>query len=294
MGNVARVTRKNGQAPRCQGARERKTRACGCQTVQGAAAMPDARTRSVESITKAKLELDRALAELDTIRTFDPTLVSVVAHAMSNYITVTTATVEMLQISLRDYTDSDVPIWLEGIAHAANLMQHSIGRLVAVSPPRDFPLKLDYVNVVLLMQRACDYYRRRAEPHHVRILIDTSGTIPLVWADRVALAVIAANLLSNAVHASPPDSTIRVSVVREQGRVIVAIRDAGPGLSKEEQARVLQRPLPADTRPAATPESGYGLAVAREFIHRLEGDLWCQSEPGQGATFLFSLPALDE
>jgi hypothetical protein len=84
MGKVARVPRKNGQAPRCQSGRVRKTPACGCQTVQGAATMPDARTRSAESITKAKLELDRALAELDTIRTFDPTLVSAVAHAMSN------------------------------------------------------------------------------------------------------------------------------------------------------------------------------------------------------------------
>ncbi len=143
-------------------------------------------------------------------------------------------------------------------------------------------MKLDYVNIVLLMQRACDYYRRRAEPHHVRILVDTSGTIPLVWADRVALAVIAANLLSNAVHASPPDSTIRVSVVPEQGRVIVAIRDAGPGLSKEEQARLLQRPLPADTRPATTPESGYGLAVAREFIHRLDGRFVVSERAGAG------------
>ncbi len=98
--------------------------------------MPDARTRSVESITKAKLELDRALAELDTIRTFDPTLVSVVAHAMSNYITVTTATVEMLQISLRDYADSDVPIWLEGIAHAAEshaALDRPPGRRVAAA-----------------------------------------------------------------------------------------------------------------------------------------------------------------
>ncbi len=60
--------------------------------------MADAKTRTSESIAKARLELDRALAELDTIRVLDPTLVSVVAHAMSNYITVTTATVEMLQM----------------------------------------------------------------------------------------------------------------------------------------------------------------------------------------------------
>lgn len=256
--------------------------------------MADAKARTAESITKARLELDRALAELDTIRVLDPALVSVVAHAMSNYITVTTATVEMLQMSLRDYPDADVPIWLEGIAHAANLMQHSVGRLVAVSPLRDFPLKLDYVNILLLMQRACDYHRRRAEGRHVRIFVESAGRVPLVWADRVALAVIADNLLSNAVHASPADETIHVRVVKEPERVVVAIRDAGPGLTADEQMRLFQQPLPSDTVPPTTPGSGYGVAVAREFAQRLEGELWCESRRGHGATFFFSLPALDD
>ncbi len=263
--------------------------------------MPDARTRTVESITKARLELDRALSELDVMRTLDPGLVSVVAHAMSNYVTVTTATVEMLQLALRDHPDSDVPIWLEGLAHAANLMQHSISRLVTISPPRDFPLKRDSVNIVVLMQRACDYHRRRGGPHHVRILVDTEGTIPLVWGDRVALAVIASNLLTNAVHVSPPGSTIHVTLTHEPGRVVVAIRDAGPGIAKDDQVRTFPGPrretLSRSVRETAPPSmtgEGYGVAVAREFVRRLDGELWCESEPGHGAVFLFSLPVLED
>jgi hypothetical protein len=59
----------------------------------------------------------------------------------------------MLQISLRDYADSTCRSGWKGSrtprSHAA-----PIGRLVAASPPRDFPLKPDYVNIVLWMQRA--------------------------------------------------------------------------------------------------------------------------------------------
>lgn len=262
--------------------------------------MADAKTRTAESITKARIELDRALAELDALRTFDPALLGVVAHAMSNYITVTTATVEMLQISLRDYPDADVPIWLEGIAHAANLMQHSIGRLVAVGAPRDFPLKLDFVNVTLLIQRACDYHRRRAEPRGVRIVIDVDGPIPLIWADRVALAVVADNFLSNAVQVSPIATTVDVRIAHEPGHIVCRIHDQGTGLTQEEQARLFGRPLPSQIAPPAasgsgsTSGSGYGVAIAREFIHRLGGDVWCESEKGLGATFAFRLPASDD
>src|SRR5512144_2358765 len=120
----------------------------------------DAKARAAASIEQAKSELDRALAEIDMMQTFNPMLIGLVAHSLSNYISVTSATVEMLQLSLRDNADPDVPIWLEGIGHTADLMQHSVSRLVSLSAPRDFPLKLDRVNVPVLLERACDYYRR--------------------------------------------------------------------------------------------------------------------------------------
>src|SRR5215470_5631347 len=101
----------------------------------------DARSRVSTSIAQARDQLDKALADIEMIQTVNPALVGLIAHALSNYITVTAATVEMLQLTLRDYQDPDVPIWLEGIGHATDLMQHSVGRLVTLATPRDFPLK---------------------------------------------------------------------------------------------------------------------------------------------------------
>jgi two-component system sensor histidine kinase/response regulator len=233
--------------------------------------MPDARTRTVESISKAKAELDRALAELDAVRPLDPAVVGLVAHAMSHYTTVTMATVEMLELTLGNHPDPNVGTWLDGIAHAANLMQHFVGRLVEVTPAADFPLKPDYVNLPMLIQRACEYYRRGADLQGVGITIEMADTMPLVWADRVAVAVIASNLLSNAVEVSPSGSRVRVRMTREPDAVVCEVRDAGPGDA------------------AGEPQ----LAIAREFISRLGGDLWGTREKGKGATWSFRLPALD-
>ena len=146
----------------------------------------DARTRASTSIAIAKTELERALLEIDLIQTYDPALVGLLAHALTNYITVTSATVEMLQLTLRDFDDPDVPIWLEGIGRTADLMQHSVSRLVSMSTPRDFPLKLDRINLPVLMERACEYYRQRASDAHVHLTCQAVGPVPLSWADRVA------------------------------------------------------------------------------------------------------------
>jgi C4-dicarboxylate-specific signal transduction histidine kinase len=148
--------------------------------------MPDAKPRTVDSITKARSELDRALAELDAIRPYDPAAIGLVAHAMSPHATVT-ATVKILELTLRDRREANTPIWLDGIAHVANLMQHFVGRLVKVAAPGDSRLKPDYINLQMLMHRACEYYRRRAAAQDVPIALDTSDTLPLVWADRVTV-----------------------------------------------------------------------------------------------------------
>ena len=253
----------------------------------------DARTRAVESIEAAKVELDRALAEIDRIRTFDPSLIAVVAHALSNYITITSATIEMLQHRLRSHEDRDVAIWLEGIAHAADLMQHTVGRLVSLSAPAEMPLKLDYVNLPVLMERSCHYYRGRTAEADLQIACQPVGDVPLVWGDRVALAVIADNLLSNAVRASRPHGTIRVQIMVEPGHVVCSVCDEGPGVGPEQRERLFQLKIPTLEASGMTADTGIGLAVAHEFVLRMDGELWCDSEPGHGACFSFRLPAAE-
>jgi signal transduction histidine kinase len=83
-----------------------------------------------------------------------------------------------------------------------------------------------------------------------------------------------------------------VRIVAESGQVECAIQDEGPGLTADEQARLFRRgerlgPVPT----GGEPSSGYGLAIAHDLVERMGGTLTCASQPGQGATFTFRLPA---
>jgi signal transduction histidine kinase len=252
----------------------------------------DARTRASASIARAQSELDRAIGEIESIHTLDPAVIGLVAHALDNYVTVTAATIEMLQVVLRDYEDADVAIWLRGIGHATDLMLHSVGRLAALAPPREFQLTLDRVDLPVLLQRACEYYRRHDTANQHRILCATFGDPPLAWGDRVAIAVVAENLLSNAVRVTPPRGVIRVTIASEPGHIVVTVRDEGPGLTSDEQRQIL-RILETGAIATSDPARRLGLVIASEFVQRMDGALWCESAPGQGATFSFRLPAAD-
>lgn len=90
---------------------------------------------------------------------------------------------------------------------------------------------------------------------------------------------------------SPPGKLIRVHVSAERDGVVCSVRDEGPGLSQEDQAKLFQRGAQLTPKPTGGESSaGYGLAVAKEFIERLGGTIWCESVLGQGACFSFRLP----
>ena len=121
-------------------------------------AIGDPKARVAASIEKARADLERALADLDRVPVADPAAIGYIAHALNNYLTVASATVELLQLSLHSQAKPEVTAWLDGLHHLADLMQHTVGKLLRASPAA-FPLKPDFVNVSLLLERACQVLR---------------------------------------------------------------------------------------------------------------------------------------
>jgi signal transduction histidine kinase len=252
----------------------------------------EAKARVAASIEEARADLDRALAQLEQLPAIDSSTIGYVAHALNNYLTVNTITVEMLQATLRDHPNPDVRMWLDGIHHATDLMHHTIATLLLASSPGDFPLKLETINLHILMSRASHYFRPIANRKQINVVYRSIGDIPLVRADRVAVAVVAENLLSNAIKYSKTGTTVHVNVVAEPRYAVCTVRDEGPGISPEDQARLFLKGVTLSAVPTGGESSaGFGLAMVKEFIDRLGGSLWCESELGRGSRFSFRLPA---
>jgi signal transduction histidine kinase len=243
------------------------------------------------AILRAQSELERALGELEKLPAFDPGVVAFSAHALNNYLMVTGGTVELLLWSLADHPDPQIRTWLQGLSHATGLMRHTVSQLMTSSVPKDAKLEFLKWDLAPLVRRACDYYQRIADRKNILIVCEPPGEIPPVWTDPVAVAAVMDNLLSNAVKYSFPEKRIWVELRAESITVVCSVRDEGPGLNQEDQARLYQRGVRLSTEPTGGESSnGYGLAVAKELIDRLGGHLWCESTIGAGACFSFSLP----
>ncbi len=112
----------------------------------------------------------------------------------------------------------------------------------------------------------------------------------LVLGDELRLEQVILNYMTNAVKYSPDEKKIELSTRMENNYLIVAIRDHGIGIPKENQAEVFQKFYRAEGTAQRFQGLGIGLYICYEIIQRHHGKCWLESEPGKGSVFYFSLP----
>ncbi|MEY2568812.1 MAG: two-component system, OmpR family, sensor histidine kinase KdpD [Actinomycetota bacterium] len=111
-----------------------------------------------------------------------------------------------------------------------------------------------------------------------------------VSADPTLLRRTVWNLLSNAVKYSEPGTPITVRARVDGDHVLVEVADRGVGLSPAEAAQAFDpfwRAQPGTSRSRGT---GIGLALVRDYVRLMGGDVGVRSQPAVGSTFFFSLP----
>ena len=254
--------------------------------------MSETKEQVSEAILRAKAELELALGTVEKIPSFDASSVAFSAHALNNFLTVTTAIVDLLMLSLEDHSDQEVKTWLKNLKHTNRLMSHIVAELMNDATIRKHPeLKFEKFDLSRLVRRACIYYQQVANRKELKIILKSGAGQCDVWGDQVAAAAIMDNLLSNAVKYSYHGREIRVSVQRKEDSGKCSVQDSGPGLSIEDQSRLFQAGIKLSSVPTAGESStGYGLSVAKELVDLLSGTIWCESQPGEGARFSFTLP----
>jgi signal transduction histidine kinase len=123
----------------------------------------------------------------------------------------------------------------------------------------------------------------------VSVIARGPDTVPLVRADRERLKQVLMNLVENAVKYSPAGGEVGVNTWSDNGQVIVAVEDQGPGIPREQHGLIFEKFGRANVG-GGKPGSGLGLFIARSIAEAHGGRLDVRSAPGRGATFTLELP----
>lgn len=128
-----------------------------------------------------------------------------------------------------------------------------------------------------------------AEVAGVRCTVERDPSATRVPADKHRIVQVLANLVGNALKFTPSGGRIHVSVVQRSEEVLFRVSDTGPGIAEDQIEEVFKRFWRSDA--GAKKGLGLGLFIARGIVEAHGGHIWCESSPGEGASFLFTLPA---
>jgi two-component system, OmpR family, phosphate regulon sensor histidine kinase PhoR len=233
------------------------------------------------------------LRRLETVRR---DFVANVSHELRTPI----AAIQLLVETLQDGALDDIEVAAEfvgkiglEVGHMAQIVSELL-ELSAIESGRR-PLKREPVTVASLVE-AADRLRPLADERHIELWFEVEDALPAVPGDVASLAQVVRNLVHNAIKFTPPGGRITVSAHEldtDEGPRLVELRvaDTGCGIPADEVARIFERFYKADkSRQRDGEGTGLGLAIARHTIELHGGSIRVESEPGEGSTFLVTLP----
>ncbi len=144
---------------------------------------------------------------------------------------------------------------------------------------------VDLARVAELLVEEFDALAHGSE-HGLEPQVDGSAT---GLGDEQRILQVGRALVENALRHTPTGTRVRVRTGREDGRVVLAVEDDGPGIVAEEAVHVFERFYRGDGGGSAS-GSGLGLAIAQELAQAMQGEIELVSEPGR-TVFKLSLPA---
>jgi two-component system sensor histidine kinase/response regulator len=187
----------------------------------------------------------------------------------------------------------------ERIQRLAENAFYSSGQLLAfvkdflsnAAAEHKFEPQLTTVDAAATAAMVIRLFEDRVRRKQLQIQTDFAVEETVALADAHALDQIFSNLISNAVKFSPAGRKIFVTVHGRGQCVECSIRDEGPGFTDDDKTRMFRRYGRLSARPTAGETStGLGLSIVRKLVLVMDGELICESAPGQGATFTVRLP----
>lgn len=113
----------------------------------------------------------------------------------------------------------------------------------------------------------------------------------LVWGDPGRIRQMILNLIDNAIKYTPEHGAVELSLIREEGKALIKVKDSGIGIPKEEQQKVFDRFFRVDkARSREMGGSGLGLSIVKWIVDIHGGSISLESEMQKGSTFTIMLP----
>lgn len=244
-------------------------------------------------------EVRRLYEQLTHLEQLKTDMIRIAAHDLKNPLTGVMGFIQILQDEINENPDYFVSIsdFIPLMSNAANRMMQIITDILSLERIEDMAQEKpsDVVNLSQMVSEILEEHHHSAELKEQLLEQHLTKADLLVIGDKPQLQEAITNLISNAIKYTPKGGFIRICLEQEDHHILFEVQDKGYGIPSELQVRLFQpfyRAKMSETR--HIDGTGLGLYLVKKIIERHGGTMHFESEYGEGSTFGFNLPLIDE
>lgn len=187
---------------------------------------------------------------------------------------------------LSEEQDETVKEYASIINKSAHTLLYTINDIMDVAKIESGQIKVvnDRFDLILLFREVYTFFKKQPKSKDLRLSIPTLDSFWFL-SDKLKIQQILINLVNNAIKFTP-EGHIELGFEIENDAVLLFVKDTGIGISKEHQKNIFERFNQVEEGSVRVyGGTGLGLPIVKEFAKLLGGELWLESEVGQGTKF---------
>ncbi len=243
----------------------------------------------IQASDRQVADSSRAIAELEEMNRELTDFAHVVSHDLKAPLRGIRSIVQWMVQDWDDKLDDEDKVQIDHLTRRVGRMQNLIDGILAYSQAGHGVREWERVDPNVLVPEVVDIL---SPPKGISVRI--APAMPTVLFSDVQFTQILQNLISNAVkHMDKPEGVVDVQWRDTPGFWEFSVADNGPGIPKRYHKKifeVFQILAPRDQKEC----TGVGLAVVKKIVEAGGGQVWVESEEGEGSTFYFTLPKLND
>ncbi len=153
-----------------------------------------------------------------------------------------------------------------------------------------FDTERETVNMADIIGYTIQNYESLYKQKNQTLEIDLAPNLPQVHGNPLRLRQMCDNLFTNAVKYTGEGKRVFIKMHSEGSELVLKISDEGPGIPREDQARIFEKFFRARNVSSSNVGSGLGLAIVKTIVENHRGRIWVESTLGEGSTFFVVLP----
>lgn len=237
--------------------------------------------------------LEKENAELKESLEFKSDLISMTAHQLRTSMSATKWVLKMLlDGDLGPLTDEQ-KIFIKKTEDNNEKMIGFVSEMIDINKEESTEIRYNFTpeNLKAMLMDVIDDFKSEAGKKGISLSCDCGNISKPVEVDKDKMIIVIQGLIENAIKYNRKDGSVIVTTKEESEHMVISVKDTGIGISEKEKAKIFEKFFrTAGAKQHDTIGSGLGLFVIKRILDKHQGEIWFDSNEGEGSTFFVKIP----